>query len=144
MDRSSITTIIFLLLCCSTRTLASLVGLNVEEMVLTNLDLNPVTNMRLFVDHHNEAEKESRALDSEVLPSLRYLDDGNAQDYVDALACGFCKKNLTIGATGVIESPLYPEPYTANVDCLWLLQTANIEDRIVLNCDTIELGIVLF
>ena len=28
---------------------------------------------------------------------------------------------LTKGATGIIQSPGYPDAYTANVDCLWLL-----------------------
>lgn len=41
---------------------------------------------------------------------------------------------------GVIQSPEYPQAYTANVDCLWLLETANFQDRIYLDCDSVELG----
>ena len=70
----------------------------------------------------------------------RYLDDGNAEDWAHSLSCGFCKTNLSLGDRGVIQSPDYPQAYTANVDCLWLLETANLEDRIYLDCDSVELG----
>ena len=32
-----------------------------------------------------------------ILPFPRFLNDENAADYVDAIACGFCKTNLTKG-----------------------------------------------
>ena len=70
----------------------------------------------------------------------RYLDDGNAEDWAHSLSCGFCKTNLSLGDRGVIQSPDYPQAYTANVDCLWLLETANFQDRIYLDCDSVELG----
>ena len=70
----------------------------------------------------------------------RYLDDGNAEDWAHSLSCGFCKTNLSLGDRGVIQSPDYPQAYTANIDCLWLLETANLEDRIYLDCDSVELG----
>ena len=47
---------------------------------------------------------------------------------------------LTKGATGIIQSPGYPDAYTANVDCLWLLETGDLDDRIFLDCHSIELG----
>ena len=68
------------------------------------------------------------------------MDDDNAEDYVNSLACGFCKTNLTIEDEGVIESPGYPDAYLANMDCLWLLETSDLDHRIVLDCDTVELG----
>ena len=52
----------------------------------------------------------------------------------------FAKTNLSLGDQGVIQSPDYPQAYTANIDCLWLLETANLEDRIYLDCDAVELG----
>ena len=68
------------------------------------------------------------------------MNDDNARDYVNSLACGFCKTNLTLGDQGVIESPGYPNAYPANVNCLWLMEAANVEHRIRLDCDTVELG----
>ena len=47
---------------------------------------------------------------------------------------------LAKGATGIIQSPGYPDAYTANVDCLWLLETGDLDDRIFLDCHSIELG----
>ena len=106
-------------------------ALNIEEIVLTNLEA--VTNSRLRVDPH-----EARQLEDVKIP--RYLDDGNVEDWAKTLSCGFCKTNLSLGDRGVIQSPDYPQAYTANVDCLWLLETANLEDRIYLDCDSVELG----
>ena len=74
------------------------------------------------------------------MPFPRFLNDENAADYVNALACGFCKTNLTKGDVGIIQSPGYPDAYTANVDCLWLLETSDLDDRIFLDCNSIELG----
>ena len=52
----------------------------------------------------------------------------------------YCYLFLTKGATGIIQSPGYPDAYTANVDCLWLLETGDLDDRIFLDCHSIELG----
>jgi hypothetical protein len=46
------------------------------------------------------------------------------------------------GDSGVIESPNYPQPYGPNMDCLWLLQTADEDARIKLVCDTIQVTII--
>jgi hypothetical protein len=46
--------------------------------------------------------------------------------------------SLLWGDSGVIESPNYPDPYGPNMDCLWLLQTADEDARIKLVCDTIQ------
>ena len=99
-----------------------------------------MTQKQLLVDPH-----QSRDLNLLQRPKptskLRYLaNDENLEGYVESLACGFCKQNLTLGDEGIIESPNYPDAYTANVNCLWLLETADEDDRIVLICDTIELG----
>ena len=94
-----------------------------------------VTQKQLLVDPH-----QSRDLNLRPRPTTRFLADENVEDYANSLACGFCKQNLTVGDEGIIESPNYPDAYTANVNCLWLLETADLDDRIVLHCDTIELG----
>ena len=52
----------------------------------------------------------------------------------------FCGYPNALLSQGVIQSPEYPQAYTANVDCLWLLETANFQDRIYLDCDSVELG----
>ena len=94
-----------------------------------------MTQKQLLVDPH-----QSRDLNLRPRPTTRFLADENVEDYASSLACGFCKQNLTVGDEGIIESPNYPDAYTANVNCLWLLETADLDDRIVLHCDTIELG----
>ena len=38
-----------------------------------------------------------------ILPFPRFLNDENAADYVDAIACGFCKTNLTKGKEIEVE-----------------------------------------
>ena len=70
----------------------------------------------------------------------RFLNEENAEDYAKALNCGFCKTNLTKGQEGIIQSPGYPDSYMANAECLWLLETADLDDRIVIECPTIDLG----
>ncbi len=70
----------------------------------------------------------------------RFLNEENAAAYARTLACGFCKTNLTKGEEGIIQSPDFPDAYPANVDCLWLLEAADLDDRIRLECSTIELG----
>ena len=95
-----------------------------------------MSQTQLQVDPH-----EPRALETiRPLPKFRFLEDENVEDYANSLACGFCKQNLTVGDEGVIQSPKFPDAYQANVNCLWLLETADLDHRIVLNCDTIELG----
>ncbi len=49
---------------------------------------------------------------------------------------------LLWGDSGVIESPNFPQPYGPNMDCLWLLQTADEDARIKLVCDTIQVLIL--
>ena len=60
------------------------------------------------------------------------------------IACGFCKTNLTKGDVGIIQSPDYPDAYRANIDCLWLLESGNLDDKIFLDCHNIELGMYHF
>jgi hypothetical protein len=50
--------------------------------------------------------------------------------------------SLLWGDSGVIESPNFPDPYGPNMDCLWLLQTADEDARIKLVCDTIQVPIL--
>ena len=68
-----------------------------------------------------------RSLD---IPSLRYLDDEGVASLALNTTCGFCKGRLNWGDIGVIQSPNFPEPYGPNMDCLWLLMTADEDARI--------------
>ena len=45
----------------------------------------------------------------------------NFTAYARRVHCGGCKLNLTLGTTGELASPNFPNDYGANVDCLWLL-----------------------
>jgi hypothetical protein len=114
--------------------------LNIADIVLTNLDQDPVQNARLMIEDPHEGRSIDEEEDDNNTRTLRYLDESNAEDFSKSIKCGFCKTNLTKGDSGQIQSPEYPDAYTPNVDCLWLLQTSSPEDRIVLDCDTIELG----
>ena len=97
-----------------------------------------MSQKQLLVDPHQSRDLNLQR--PKPTSKLRYLAQDNLEGYVESLACGFCKQNLTVGDEGIIESPNYPDAYTANVNCLWLLETADEDDRIFLNCDTIELG----
>lgn len=62
--------------------------------------------------------------------SFRSLDDDNATETGESgHGCGFCKTDLKLNQTGEISSANFPEPYPADQNCLWLLQTRDPSHR---------------
>ena len=96
---------------------------NIHKVMITNLDEKPIK--RISKSWSNSADGRSFG-DSEI------LEGWGRQD------CGFCRTNLTLGSTGVIESPNFPQKYGANVECLWLISSVE-GHKVKLSCDTIEL-----
>lgn len=54
-------------------------------------------------------------------------------------SCGSCSGRLQWGEEGTISSPNYPNPYTGNLDCMWLLRAADEDAKIELECSDIQL-----
>ena len=118
--------------------------LDIHRIVLTDLDKSPVqpADMNLVQMIPPQGRMfEDEAIDMEA--TGRLLDEAEAVSLARSMKCGFCKTNLTVGDSGEITSPEFPDPYTPNVDCLWLMETAGLDDRILLDCDTIDLGMHL-
>jgi hypothetical protein len=98
-------------------------------------DHNQRLSKSLDDNKNNQTEFQSNTTDLPIpraldIPSLRYLDDEGVASLALNTTCGFCKGRLNWGDIGVIQSPNFPEPYGPNMDCLWLLMTADEDARI--------------
>lgn len=115
-------------------------AVDIEEAVVTNLKERPFRSETVIppIEKSARIRKELRPGKTEQ-PSLRQMDDDSVAALAKNLSCGFCEARLMWGDSGVIESPNFPHPYEPNMDCLWLLKTADEDARIQLVCDTIQL-----
>lgn len=51
--------------------------------------------------------------------------------------CGFQYTDLKVGASGVIQTPNYPDAYPPDIQCIWWLKGVE-NTRILIHCDQIE------
>ena len=135
---------------------ASSFDIIIDTAVLTDLNGKPIQPevVHLYSDF-GHSQRLSKSLDADDIigstdeptlmsssgvPTLRYLDDESVATLASNTTCGFCEAKLGWGATGVIQSPNYPDPYGPNMDCLWLLMALDIDARIeVGGSDTVAL-----
>ena len=125
---------------------ASSFDIIIDTAVLTDLNGKPIQPevVHLYSDF-GHSQRLSKSLDADDIigstdeptlmsssgvPTLRYLDDESVATLASNTTCGFCEAKLGWGATGVIQSPNYPDPYGPNMDCLWLLMALDIDARI--------------